>query len=275
MTERANRKPARSLRVLGAALAAGVGLSGVAVHAEDAAKPGAKAAPIEPVVQQQVAADKAASAAQKDLNKLDDETRDMLLRYRQYLSQTENLRDYMDLLSKQVASQEEEKEFVEQQLEEIEVTAQEVTPLMQRMIDTLERFVELDRPFLLQERRDRVKGLKDMMARADVSISEKYRRIMEAYQIETEYGRTLEAWQGQVGEGDQARTVRFLRIGRVAVLYQTMDGQETGYWDQEQRKWVVDNSYRAAIAHGFDVADKKGAPDILQAPVPAPTEVRS
>ncbi len=227
-------------------------------------------APLEPVVQEQVAADRAASDVQKRLNKIDDETRELVLRYRQYLSETDNLDEYMKLLSAQVKSQDEEIAFVGKQLEDIEVTAREITPLMQRMVTTLGRFVQLDLPFLPEERRKRVESLQDMMGRADVSISEKYRRILEAYQIEAEYGRTLESYQGQFGEGDSARTVRFLRLGRVALLYQTMDLEETGYWDANQKKWIVDNSYREAAMKGFEVAEKKGAPDIFTAPVPAP-----
>jgi len=159
---------------------------------------------------------------------------------------------------------------VQKQLAEIDVTAREVMPLMQRMLETLDRFVELDVPFQLEERRKRVASLHEMMGRADVSISEKYRRLIEAYQIETEYGRTLEAYQAELGEGESAKTVRFLRMGRVALMYQTMDGKETGYWDAAQKKWIVDDSYRSAVKHGFDVADKVGAPDLLTAPVPAP-----
>ena len=75
-----------------------------------------------------------------------------------------------------------------------------------------------------------------MMSRADVTISEKYRRILEAYQVELDYGRTLEAYEGKLGSGDDARTVQFLRVGRVALLYQTLDGKETGYWDARQEE---------------------------------------
>lgn len=226
---------------------------------------------VAPVIQEQLAADQAAASDQQRINKISDETREMLLQYRQYISETKNLRDYTKQLTAQVQSQGEELGFVQKQLEEIDVTSREVTPLMLKMLDTLERFVELDVPFQPEERRKRVASLKQMMGRADVSISEKYRRLLEAYQIETEYGRTLEAYQGQIGEGEGARTVRFLRMGRVALLYQTLDGKETGYWDANKKDWVVDDGYREAVMHGFDVADKKGAPDLLTLPVSAPT----
>lgn len=234
----------------------------------DAERPKAGLAP---ALQEQLGADRDAAAAQQRMNKMSDETREMLLQYRQYLAETRNLGDYTKQLGAQVESQKEEITFVEQQLKDIEVTSREVTPLMLRMLETLERFVELDVPFQPDERRKRVDSLRQMMSRADVSISEKYRRLLEAYQIETEYGRTLEAYQGQIGEGEQARIVRFLRVGRVALLYQTIDGKETGYWDATRKDWVVDNGYRAAVLEGFDVADKKGAPDLLTVPVPSPT----
>jgi hypothetical protein len=222
---------------------------------------------LEPVMQEQLATDAEAIRHQERVNQLGDETRELLLQYRQYLSETKSLREYSDQLAVQVQSQGGEIEFLQQQLSEIEDTARDVLPLMQKMLDTLDRFVELDVPFQLVERRKRVDSLKETMGRADVSISEKYRRIVEAYQIETEYGRTLEAYPGEL---EDARTVRFLRIGRVALLYQTMDGQETGYWDVERKGWVVDDSYRSAVKHGFEVADKVGAPDLLAAPIPAP-----
>ena len=61
---------------------------------------------------------------------------------------------------------------IERQLLDIETTNREVQPLMQQMVNTLEKFVALDVPFLLDERSKRVKNLQDIMARADVTISE-------------------------------------------------------------------------------------------------------
>ena len=146
---------------------------------------------------------------------------------------------------------------------------------MQKMLDTLEQFVALDVPFLVEERAKRVANLKDMMTRADVTFSEKYRRIVEAYQVEMEYGRTIEAYEGKLGAGDAARTVQFLRVGRVGLLYQTLDGRETGYWDADKRDWVVDNHYRNAFREGIGVAKKMTAPDLLVVPVRAPKESAS
>ena len=225
---------------------------------------------LEPVMKEQIATDAAASDSQGRVNALSEETRAALLQYRQYLEETRSLSDYAKQLTSQVESQRQEIEFTQQQLAEIETTTREVLPLMEKMLATLDRFVQLDLPFQLDERRKRIDTLQQTMGRADVTVSEKYRRIVEAYQIETDYGRTLEAYQGELGDGEGARTVRFLRLGRVALMYQTLDGEETGYWDAKQKQWVIDDSYRAAVKKGFAVADKAGAPDLLIAPVPAP-----
>jgi hypothetical protein len=174
-----------------------------------------------------------------------------------------------------VRSQEEEIASIERQLLEIDTTTREVQPLMQQMVDTLARFVELDVPFLLEERTARVQNLRSLMPRADVTISEKYRLILEAYQIELDYGRTLNAYEGRLGTGADARTVEFVRLGRVSLMYRTLDGAETGYWDANQDTWVVDPSYAEAVEEAIRVARDDGAPELLTVPIPAPQEVRS
>jgi len=219
-------------------------------------------------------ADRAAAASQKRISEIRDRTQDASSRYATALADAESLEKYNAQLDTQVKAQREEMASIEKQLLDIETTNREVQPLMQRMVDALERFVELDVPFLLEERTARVDSLKEMMPRADVTISEKYRRIMEAYQIELENGRTLDAYEGSLGTGPDARTVSFVRLGRVGLMYQSLDGSETGYWDHNSKSWVVDNSYAGAVAEARRVAKKDGAPDLLTVPVPAPQEVQ-
>ena len=217
-------------------------------------------------------ADSAAAASQKRINEIRDRLQDAASRYATATADAESLEKYNSQLEKQVKAQRDEVASIESQLLEIETTSREVQPLMQRMVDALQKFVSLDVPFLLSERTARVQGLQQIMTRADVTISEKYRRIIEAYQIELEYGRTLEAYDGMLDDG---RTVSFVRLGRVALLYQSIDGGETGYWDAAGKKWVVDNSYAEAVAEARRVAEKDGAPNLLTVPVPAPSEVKS
>jgi len=225
-------------------------------------------------VNEQVATEKAAAASQTRVNQLDDDTQRLLNEFRSAVRETESLRRYNEQLAQQIKSQEDEMVSIQEQIAEIERTNREIYPLMQRMVETLEQFVALDVPFLPEERAKRVATLKEMMNRADVTTSEKYRRLLEAYAVEMEYGRTIEAYQGKVGEGDDARTVDFLRVGRIALAYQTLDGSETGYWDAGQKAWVEDNGYDDAVTKGLKIARKQVAPDLVVVPVPAPKEIK-
>ena len=272
--------PARGSTLAVALLAAAVTFVATA-RAQDAAAPPAAPPPapqgelLAAAVAEQTSADKEAVSSQERVSELDDETQKLLAQYRTALGEKESIDAYSEQLAVQVQSQVEDIASIERQLAEVETTAREVVPHTLKMLDTLASFVELDVPFLIEERRKRVKTLQDLMNRADVSLSEKYRRVVEAYQIEMEYGRTLDAYEGQIGAGEGARTVQFLRVGRIALLYQTLDGSETGYWDADARDWVVDNHYRRSFEQAVGVAKKQTAPDLIRVPVHAPKESAS
>jgi len=202
-------------------------------------------------------------------------TEDAASRYARAIADTESLQRYNMLLEEQVRSQEAEVASIGRQMVEIETTSRQVQPLMQEMVNTLDQFIKLDVPFLLEERTARVAELKRIMDRADVSIAEKYRMILEAYQSELEYGRTIEAYSGRLGTGPDARTVEFARLGRVSLMYRTLDGSETGYWDAQKKDWVQDASLRGAVEEALRRAKDDGPPELLTVPVPAPQEVRS
>ena len=203
--------------------------------------------------------------SQKRVDGLSDQRRDLANDYRTTLRETEGLKLYLQQLRAQLKSQEEEMAVIRQESSELDRTNIEIQPLMQRMLDSLEKFVSLDVPFLKGERTGRVQKLKDMMPRADVTVSEKYRRIVEAYQIEMEYGRTIEAYKGKLGD----KEVDFLRVGRVGLFYQTADGAETGYWDREKKDWTPDGSYAEGVTEGLKVAKKQASPNLLIVPIQA------
>lgn len=207
----------------------------------------------------------AQAQSQKRVDTLADEGRDLGDEYRTTLRESEGLKLYLQQLRAQLASQEEEMAVIRQESQDLDRTNIEILPLMQRMLGSLEQFVQLDVPFLMEDRTGRIERLKEMMPRADVTVSEKYRRIVEAYQIEMEYSRTIEAYRAALGD----REVDFLRVGRVGLLYQTPDGKETGYWDREKKDWVVDESYAQGVTEGLKVARKQTSPNLLIVPMQA------
>ncbi len=220
---------------------------------------------LEHAIDTQVKTDVAAQKSQQKVDNLSNETRDMVAEYREVLRQTDSLRTYNDQLDKLVTSQKKELSSMDEQLLNIENTQREIVPLMLKMIESMTRFVELDIPFLPDEREQRIAQLHVLMERADVTIAEKYRRILEAYQVEIEYGRTIEAYQGDLTMDEGTRTVDFLRIGRVSLYYLTLDSQEAGIWNNNQ--WQrLDDQYRQAIEKGLKVAKRQLPPDLLVLP---------
>lgn len=205
--------------------------------------------------------------SQRRIDTLSEETDKMLAEYRTTLKQIDALRIYNSQMEQLIASQDMEMASLRRQIDDVEVVGRGVTPLMLKMIDSLDAFVTLDVPFLKEERSRRLAGLRDLMGRADVTNSEKYRRLLEAYQIENDYGRTIEAYRGTLPDG---RTVDFLRVGRIALVYQSLDADVAAVWDQAGRQWVeLDSSYRMAIKQGLRIARKQSAPDLIRLPLPA------
>lgn len=224
-----------------------------------------QAGSLEEAIDSQVKTDVAAQQSQKQIDGLADETTQMLADYRENLRQTESLKAYNDQLDKLVSSQQKELDSINIQLRNIESTQRDIVPLMLKMIDTIVQFVALDLPFLPKERQARITQLQTLMERADVTIAEKYRRILEAYQVETEYGRTIEAYRDELTVADVTRTVDFLRIGRVSLYYLTLDGLEAGIWNNGWQ--VLSNEYRQPISQALKVAKKQLPPDLLVLPV--------
>ena len=143
-------------------------------------------------------------------------------------------------------------------------------PLITRMIAGLEQSIALDVPFLLKERTDRVQNLKDLMDDPSVSTAEKFRKAMEAYSIEVDFGRTIESYEDTIRIGDDEIAARFLRLGRVALLFQNDSGDITGRYNPETKSFEIANEYRAEVEKGLAVAAKQIAPELLLVPVSGP-----
>jgi len=209
-------------------------------------------------------------ASQGRIDKISDDTEALLIDYRATTKQIDSLNIYNTQMRELVAAQEAELASLQEQIDRVELVGRAVAPLMLKMIASLEKFVDLDVPFLLKERTERVGELRKIVNRSDVTDSEKYRRIMEAYQIENEFGRTIEAYRATIDNTGADRTVDFLRIGRIALVYMTLDGQEVGAWNQENLDWMeLDSSYINPIKQGLRVARKQAAPELIRVPLPA------
>jgi TolA-binding protein len=227
--------------------------------------------PVDEAVQERVEVQDLAERTQQQIDQLADETEDMVQQYRDLLRRINNARSYNEQLEAQVERQRQRILSFDRQLANVEETQRSITPLMTRMLDVLAELIELDTPFLPEERRNRLATLQDMMERPDVTLPDKFRRIMEAYQIEMDYARNIETYEGVLQQGDETLTVEYLRIGRLGLYYQTLDGQQSGYWDQARRDWVqLPTEYNHSLTQGLKIARKEAPPDFFRIPVPAP-----
>jgi hypothetical protein len=230
---------------------------------------------LEEAIHTQIENQKAGALSQEKIDTWSDQSRQLFEEYRSALRETESLKVYNAHLKQLLASQQQEKASMEKQLQEVENTARGLVPLMLRMEESLEDFVRLDVPFLPEERQQRLANLKATMARADVTDAEKFRRLLEAFQVENKYGQTIEAYRAELKIGDQTRTVDYLRVGRVALFYQTLDGHESGVWNAGTHQWQnLPASFNKELRKGLAIARKESAPDLIRVMVPPPEEVR-
>jgi hypothetical protein len=199
---------------------------------------------------------------------LDEQTRILLADFQSTSKEYESLKLYNDQVQKIINSQLEEIESIILKIDELDQTNQRIVPLMLKMIDGLENFILLDLPFLMNERTDRVSNLKSTMDRGDISTSEKFRLITEAYKTELEYGRTIEAYRDNILIDDVETSADFLRIGRIALTYLTVDGSKGGYWDTNVSSWEKStSSIKRSTADALKVATKQAPPALIKIPV--------
>ena len=214
-----------------------------------------------------------AQQSQERINNIVEGTRSLEDQYRAINKEIDGLKVYNRLMRAQVDGQEAVLEDISLSIDQVDVINRQIFPMMERMIDGLEQSIKLDVPFLMEERTERVQNLHDIMERSDVSVAEKFRKVMEAYQIELDYGTSSEFYtQSLTLEDGATRSYNILRLGRVGLYFQSDDSKITGRWDNDQRAWVIDDSARSDIRTGLRMARQLIAPELIVVPVAAPTE---
>jgi hypothetical protein len=223
---------------------------------------------LDPAAKKATEINESAASSQDKINGITDQIDDKLQQFKTLSKEIEGLDVYNQQLRRQISNQDQEMLDLNRSIDEVSVIERQITPLMLNMITGLSQFVPLDVPFLIEERGNRILDLQNMMDRADVSTSEKFRRVMEAYQVEMDYGKTIEAYPGLKEIDGQERSVEFLRIGRTTLIYQTRDASLQGVWNKQTRQWEeLDSSYKNQISKGLRIAKKQLAPDLLMVPV--------
>ncbi|MDZ7685785.1 MAG: DUF3450 domain-containing protein [Gammaproteobacteria bacterium] len=189
--------------------------------------------------------------------------------------QTMNLVDGLGIYNKQLGELLEDQQRdiaqIRDSLGRIKMTRRQLGPLTERMVLALERFIELDLPFRLEERRAVVAELKDLMDRVDVSAAERFRRVMDAYQTEIDYGTSREAYSDFIEINGRGRQVDVLRMGRTVLAFQTTDRAVTGVWDERTGEWrILGDEYAKGVRDALRMARNTITNDLTPLPIPAP-----
>ena len=215
-----------------------------------------------------------AQASQERINERVQGTRTITDQYRAINKEIDGLKVYNRLMSAQVQGQEATLEDIKISMDQVDVINRQIFPLMERMIDGLEQSVSLDIPFLLEERINRIDVLKETLSRSDVSVAEKFRKVMEAYQIELDYGSSAEFYKQSLNLGEDygVRDYNMLRIGRIGLYFQSDNSDITGMWDVNVGDWVIDDDHRNEIRKGLRMARQLIAPELMLIPLPAAEE---
>lgn len=218
---------------------------------------------------------KVAQNAQEEINDISNETDRLVSEYTQLLKQIEGLKAYNAQQERLIQSQEEEKAEFRASIRDVQSVRRQITPLMLRMVGALEKFVELDVPFQLEERRERIQGLRDLLDQSNVAEPEKFRRVLEVYQIENEYSRFLDAYEGTLTIDGTEKEVKFLRAGRVALVYETLDGENVGFYNKQTGSFEsLGDDYKTAIEKGLQIANQQSSPSVINLPVSGPEQVQ-
>ena len=207
----------------------------------------------------------AAANSQNNIDRLSDQTEELLVQYRTILSEIESLTVYNQQLEVVVNDQNAAIVSYNEQMTELESTNRAVVPMVIEMVDMLRKIIEADVPFRRSERLQRVTQLENMLNASNVTTSEKYRKVTEAYQIELDYGRSVSTYQADIDSGVK---VNFLQIGRTALLYQTLDEKKSGWWNPKSKGFEeLPDQYNSAIKEGIRIAAKQAAPNLVGLPI--------
>ncbi|MFT6732489.1 MAG: hypothetical protein ACJAS9_000669 [Polaribacter sp.] len=228
------------------------------------------AGPFESSVAIEKQINKDAVKVQGKVDRFADQTLDLNSEYKATLQLIDSLRIYNNQLELLIKSQETEMAAITREMATIDATERGAVPLMNEMIASIDKFIQLDIPFKLKPREERVNKLKNYMIRADIPNSEKYRKILEAYQAEIGYGESIDAYEGVINIAGEEVRVDFLQVGRVALVYLTLDGANAGYYNIATGNYeALDSDYVRSIEHGIKMANKQATMNLIELPIPA------
>lgn len=215
------------------------------------------------------------ATSQQRIDQLDDQTAALLNDYRANLKQLEAARRYNESLNRNIEAQDRQLVRLREDIENVEGLQRAMQPLMEEMVERFGQLVNADVPFMIEERAARAARLQGILDNPSMSAAQRYRLIVEAYQIENEYGRTINAYEGAVNFDGKELTGEYLQIGRVALIFKTPDDSTLLIWDTATNSWTdLNRSYLQDVKFALRMAKEQTAPAVFFAPVKPPVQAQ-
>jgi len=225
----------------------------------------AHAEPLKEAIQTQLEIQDAAIVAQQQVEKLDDERLQLLKEYQQIMQRTAQLQAHNHKIQQLIDKQQNKQQHLQTQLNSLDATRTELAPLLEHMFEVLEDFVRLDLPFLAQERQQRLQVLREVLDDPSISLTDKYRHIWQAYQVEMVYGHGLETYTEALPSGTIGS---FFRLGRLALYYLSLDGKQAAMWNERKQSWqTLPIHYNAELKTAIRIATGQAMPRLLGLPL--------
>ena len=206
--------------------------------------------------------------AQEKIEELDEISKKLYFDYKDTLNEYKALKSYDDQLSKIIDAQFAEIANINNQIDSLDDINIDILPLLKTMTDTLRKVINIDIPFLKEPRIDRVNNLDELLLRADITTAEKFRKVFEAYQIEANFGKTIENYPGYIVLNGAEVAVDFFRLGRLGLYYRTPNGKETGFWNLNTNDWSHEgSSLDDDIKVALDISNRQSPPNFITLPL--------
>jgi hypothetical protein len=156
----------------------------------------------------------------------------------------------------------------ERQLADIAAMQREISPLIDQLLGDLDAHLEASLPYLVEERRNRLDRLRELAADPLVTVNEKFRKVMEALLVETEYSNTVEVYQQNIVIDQRESLVNIFRLGSLALFFQTLDRSSCGFFNVAEAAWQqLPAAANRTITTAIDIGGKRRPAELLAIPL--------
>ncbi|MEA1922900.1 MAG: DUF3450 domain-containing protein [Pseudomonadota bacterium] len=144
----------------------------------------------------------------------------------------------------------------------------ELTAYLSTVVEKVDNLTAAGLPFLASERNQRLLEIKETLIDPEITAAEKYRRVMEALQIEAEYRHTVEVYPQEIEVAGEKKMVEVLRLGGLALFWRSPDGGSVGEYDRLKQAWdSLDKRYQTPINKAMEISLKQRTIEMVSLPI--------